>query len=190
VRVTGLHTRHHGRELNVKAHSVAVQHAGTTRNTATVDPVRLSRALLASAQQLAGTTVVHGTVCGLECAAQQARFAVGGSKRPAVTGVKLTDGSVLRAKHVVVAMGAWSSQAGGWAGDRLPIAPAQKWQSCELESKAEVRRACYQLPDVAITPDRGRRRRSYSSAHITRRTCLCRHGHAAVFHAHAHHVMP
>ncbi len=67
----------------------------------TVDPVALTRALLADARRL-GVTVVTERVVRIATSAKGQR----------VTGVALADGTI-RAEHVVIAAGAWSPGIGG-----------------------------------------------------------------------------
>ena len=69
-----------------------------------------------AAAEIGGARLVQGRVTGL--------LAENGHR---AAGVKLDDGSVIRAGHVVIASGPWAGEAGAWLGCRVPVRP-QKGQ--------------------------------------------------------------
>ena len=81
----------------------------------TVDSNAFTTSLWAAAEK-GGARLVYGRVTGL--LAEDGRRA---------SGVKLDDGSVLRAEHVVIASGPWAGEAGEWLGCQVPVRP-QKGQ--------------------------------------------------------------
>ena len=127
-----------------------VQKTGTHSTSATIDPVKFTRALLARAAELVGTRVVHGTVVGLATASTTTHAQAVCDAARRVTGVQLSGGSVLPAAKVVVAMGVWSGAAGEWLECDVPISPDMKWQSCVLESTDQVSRGLCSLQAVEV----------------------------------------
>ena len=81
----------------------------------TVDAHAFTTSVWAAAE-IGGARLVQGRVTGL--LAENGRRAAG---------VKLDDGSVIRAGHVVIASGPWAGEAGAWLGCRVPVRP-QKGQ--------------------------------------------------------------
>ena len=81
----------------------------------TVDAHAFTMSVWAAAE-IGGARLVQGRVTGL--LAENGRRAAG---------VKLDDGSVIRAGHVVIASGPWAGEAGAWLGCRVPVRP-QKGQ--------------------------------------------------------------
>ena len=81
----------------------------------TVDSHAFTMSVWAAAE-IGGARLVQGRVVGL-------LKETGGR----AAGVKLDDGSVLRAEHVVIASGPWAGEAGDWLGCQVPVKP-QKGQ--------------------------------------------------------------
>lgn len=116
-----------------------------------IDGWKLARLYMAAAEQN-GARQVHGEVAGLEW------------KDDVASGVRLTDGTVIGAGSVVIAMGSWTAAASVWLGFPLPI--------CNLKGQLHILRlpegvnlrhhvieriAVMQYPDgmflLAATPD-------------------------------------
>ena len=81
----------------------------------TVDANAFTTSLWAAAQE-GGARLVQGRVVGLV-----------EENEGRVAGVKLEDGSVIRAEYVVIASGPWAGEAGEWLGYPVPVRP-QKGQ--------------------------------------------------------------
>ena len=81
----------------------------------TVDAHAFTTSVWAAAEE-GGARLVQGRVVGL-LEESEGRAA----------GVKLDNGSVIRAEHVVIASGPWAGEAGDWLGCRVPVRP-QKGQ--------------------------------------------------------------
>ena len=81
----------------------------------TVDANAFTSSMWAAAQK-GGARLVQGRAVGL--LADNTRRAAG---------VKLDDGSAVRAEHVVIASGPWAGESGDWLGFRVPVRP-QKGQ--------------------------------------------------------------
>lgn len=107
-----------------------LQVLGAKDSTAQVNPRKLTEALIARAETLAGTRVTTGTVQGIETEPTSSGDKV-------VTGV-VVDGETVKADAVVVAMGPWSGRAGAWLGVQLDVS-GQKYHSAVLRTDAEVR---------------------------------------------------
>ena len=81
----------------------------------TVDANAFTTSMWAAAEK-GGARLVQGRAVGL--LADNTRHAAG---------VKLDDGSAVRAEHVVIASGPWAGESGDWLGFRVPVRP-QKGQ--------------------------------------------------------------
>jgi len=79
-----------------KKHSI-----GTQQDTAQVHPYKLTHAMINEAKQRVGTTVLQGTVKGVQV------------DNGTVTAVDV-DGNMLTAKVVIISLGPWSGLAVGW----------------------------------------------------------------------------
>src|SRR5690606_21730606 len=84
-----------------------------------IDGWKLARLYMAAAEQN-GARQVHGEVAGLEW------------KDDVASGVRLTDGTVIGAGSVVIAMGSWTAAASVWLGFPLPI--------CNLKGQLHILR--------------------------------------------------
>ena len=87
----------------------------------TVDANAFTTSLWAAARE-GGARLVQGRVVGLA-----------GEKEGRAVGVKLGDGSVVSAEHVVLASGPWAGEAGEWLGFHVPVRP-QKGQLLYLSA--------------------------------------------------------
>jgi len=83
----------------------AVSGIGSTSTTAQVHPAQFTRTLVEEAKKKGATVRIGCCATGLQLS----------SDNTTVTGVRLSDGEILSADVVVIAMGPWSSQAAGWA---------------------------------------------------------------------------
>ncbi len=90
----------------------------------TVDANAFTTSVWAAARE-GGAHLVQGRVVGLL-----------EENKGRAAGVKLDDGSVLRAGHVVIASGPWAGEAGEWIGHPVPVRP-QKGQLLYLAPAKE-----------------------------------------------------
>ena len=119
---------------------VGSQAMGDRRTIAQVHPRKLTEALWAEAQRLAGSTLVVDKVVGVEVdeAAAEAAEAAEAGRPPCVRGVRLAGGALVEGVTIVLAMGPWSP---AWLD--LPPMHGVKYHSLVVQSPRVLSQAVF-----------------------------------------------